>query len=115
MKYWAMVPTLGTHSRGYMKTLPNHPLHGVGCTMATLWSTLNEMYDSCTPGRMDVIKNQYTMSVVFDNWQQMIQKIWQTSGRSSNYLKGVAMLAKKDKAILLPVGTILKSPLGLLF
>jgi hypothetical protein len=67
MKYWAMIPTLGTLSRGYMKTLPNHPLHGVGCSTATLWSTLNEMYDSCTPGQIDVICNQYTMSVVFDN------------------------------------------------
>ena len=45
MKYWAMVPTLGTHSRGYMKTLPNHPVHGVGCSMVTLWTTLNEMFD----------------------------------------------------------------------
>jgi hypothetical protein len=83
MKYCAMVPTLGTHSRGYMKSLPNHPLHGVGCCMSTLWSTLNDMYESATPARMDVIENQYTMSVAFDNWQQMIQKFWQTSGCSS--------------------------------
>ena len=115
MKYWAMVPTLCTHSRGYMKSLPNHPLHGVGCCMSTLWSTLNDMYESATPARMDVIENQYTMSVAFDNWQQMIQKIWQTSGCSSNYLKGVASFAKKDKAVLLPLKSILKSPSGLRF
>jgi hypothetical protein len=70
MKYWVMVPTLGTHSRGYMKTQPNHPVHGVGCSTSTLWATLNDMFGSTTPGRMDVIRNQYTMSVAFDNWQQ---------------------------------------------
>jgi hypothetical protein len=44
-----------------------------------------------------------------------IQKIWQTHGCSSNYLKGVALFLKKDKAILLLVGTIFKLPLGLRF
>jgi hypothetical protein len=45
----------------------------------------------------------------------MIQKIWQMQGSSSNYLKGVAVFVKKDKEILLPIGSVLKSPLGILF
>ncbi len=110
MKYWAMVPTLGTHSRTYSSCPWMWLQHA-----QTLWPTLNDMFDSASPGRMDVIWNQYTMSVAFDNWQQMIQKMWQTSGSSSNYLKGVASFAKKDKAVLLPINSILKSPLGLRF
>jgi hypothetical protein len=112
MKYWAMIPPLGTHSRGYMKNTPSHPLHGAGCSMLTVWDTLNDMFDSSEAARADVISYQFTISMAFDHWQQMVQKIWQMQGSSSNYLKGVAAFVKKDKAILLPIGSVLKSPLG---
>ena len=38
MQFWAMIPPLGNHSRGYSRTPPTHPLHGVGCGMTTLSS-----------------------------------------------------------------------------
>jgi len=42
MGYWAMVPPLAAHGRGYMKNLPSHPLHGVGCDMTTMmWHRLS--------------------------------------------------------------------------
>ena len=71
--------------------------------------------DDSALARADKLQCQSTLSIVFDNWQTMIQKKWQTNGSSSNYLKGVAVIAKKDKAILLPVGSVVKSPLGTLF
>ena len=45
----------------------------------------------------------------------MVQKIWQMQGSSSNYLKDVAAFVKKDKAIVLPIGSVLKFPPGILF
>ncbi len=83
--------------------------------MQTVWDTLNDIFDSTAAARADVISNQFTISMAFDNWQQMVQKIWQMQGSSSNYLKGVAAFVKKDKAIVLPIGSVLKSPSGILF
>ena len=48
----------------------------------------------------------------FDNWQQMIKKTWQTNGCSGNYLKGVALFIKKDKAIVIPTGSVIQSKWG---
>jgi hypothetical protein len=31
LRYWAMVPPLGSHSRGHMRNASSHPLHGAGC------------------------------------------------------------------------------------
>jgi hypothetical protein len=53
------------------------------------------MFDSTAVARADVFSNQFTISMAFDNSQQMVQKIWQTQGSSSNYLKGVAAYVKK--------------------
>jgi hypothetical protein len=115
MKYRAMIPPLGAHSQGYMKNLPSHPLHGAGYSMLTVWDTLNDMFDSTAAARANAISNQFTISMAINNWQQMVQKIWQMQRSSSNYLKGVAAFVKKDKAVLLPIGSVLKSPLGILF
>ncbi len=84
MKYWAMIPPLGTHSRGYIENPPSHPLHGAGCLINTVWDTLNDLFDSTTVTCADVISNQITISIVFNHWQQMVQKIWQTQESSSN-------------------------------
>jgi hypothetical protein len=83
--------------------------------MKSLWATLNNLYISTTVAHDDVIVNRYTISVAFNNWQQMIKKVWQTSGSLSTFLKGVAAFAKKDKAVLLPVGSVLTAPSGMLF
>ena len=115
LKYWAMVPPLATHSRGHMKNPTNHPLHGAGCDNRTLWNTLNDLFDSTFDARNDTISRQFTVSMAFDNWQQMITKKWQSNGCSSLYLKGVASFLKKDKVVLIPVGSVLKSPSGCLF
>ncbi len=97
MQYWAMIPPLGNHSRGYSRTPPTHPLHGLGCGMTTLWKHLNHVYVETTPARNNVIFNQMTQSVVLDNWQQVYQKKWQSDGSSAICLKGVAALTKKDE------------------
>jgi hypothetical protein len=73
------------------------------------------LYISTAAARDDVIANQYTISVVFDNWQQMIKKVWQTSESSSTFLKGDAAFAIENKAVLLPVGSVLRAPSGTLF
>ncbi len=82
--------------------------------MLTGWNTLNDLFDSTAVERADVISDQFTISMAFNNWQQMVQKIWQKQRPSSNYLRGVAAFVKKDKAILLPICSVLKSPLGIL-
>jgi len=115
LKYWSMISPFAAHSIGHIKNPPNHPLHGSCCSTLTLWKTLNQLFDSTFAARINTISNQYTVSIAFDNWQQMITKKWQTNGCSSIYLKGVASFLKKDKAVSIPVGSVLKSPSGALF
>jgi hypothetical protein len=114
MGHWAMESTLAAHSRGHAKSLPSSPIH-FGCEPKCMWNQLNDLFNCNAQAREDILRNQLSVSVVFDNWQVMIQKKWQTAGSSSNYLKGVAVLAKKDKAILLPWGSLVRSPSGHLF
>jgi hypothetical protein len=76
--------------------------------MKPMWSVLDDFFKLLTAARIDVVSNQFTLSIAFDNWQQNNKKIWQTS----NYLRGVALLIKKDKAVTLPVGLLFKSPSG---
>jgi hypothetical protein len=45
----------------------------------------------------------------------MISKKVQTGGSSSIYYPAVAYFVKHDKAILLPIGAVLRSPSGILF
>ncbi len=115
IKHWALISPLASYSHGHMANPPSHPLHGAGCCMKTMWSVLNDFFKSSTAARIDVVSNQFTVSIAFDNWQQNSKKIWPTYGSSSNYLRGVALLIKKDKAFMLPVGTLFKSPSSVQF
>jgi hypothetical protein len=110
MRWWAIIPPLAAHSRGHLHSPPNHPLHGAGCADVTLWLMLDKLYDSTRDARLDLMTNQYTVSLAFDNWQQMSAKTWQSNGSSAVFLKGVAAFFKKDKAVLLPIGSIIRSP-----
>ena len=61
------------------------------------------------------LSNQLTITCVFDNWQRLIQKLWQDMGKSSIFQRGTAFFFKQDKSFILPVGTIMRSPSGLMF
>ena len=115
MKHWVMVMPLSCHSYGNVSYPPSHPLHGSGCSRHMLWKSLNDIFDRLSSARHDTICQQYTVSMAFDNWQQMVKKTWQTNGCSGNYLQGVASFIKKDKAIMIPTGSVIRSPLGVLF
>jgi hypothetical protein len=93
----------------------SHPLHGARCCMSTLWSALNDFFKSSAAAHVNVVFNQFTPSIAFDNWQQNNNKIWQTYCSSSNYLRAVALFIKKDKAVMLPGGSLFKSPSGVRF
>jgi hypothetical protein len=110
LKWWAIVPPIAAYSRGHVPNPPNHPLHGAGCQDITLWSSLDKLYESTTEARSDLMTHQYTVSLAFDNWQQQSSKTWQTRGLSAVFLNGVAIIIKKDKAILLPLRSIIRSP-----
>jgi hypothetical protein len=114
MKHWAMIASLGNHSRG-QSGIPNHPLHGSGSSMTTVWGTLNHIFETSTAARRDLVAKQYTVSMAFDNWQINVNKMWQSYGCSSKFMRGVATFIKRDKAILLPVGSIMVSPSGVKF
>jgi len=64
---------------------------------------------------MNRIKQQPTCSVAFDNWQHSITKMWQGGEKASVFQRGTAFFIKQDKAFLLPVGTSIQSPHGVLF
>ena len=114
MKHWAMIASLGNHSRGQSR-IPNHPLHGSGSSMTTVWGTLNHIFETSKAARGDLVAKQYTVSMAFDNWQISVNKMWQNYGCSSKFMRGVATFMKRDKAILLPVGSIMVSPSGVKF
>ena len=112
MRYWALVPPLAGHSRGHTHNPPNHPLHGAGCGMRTMWGHLDSIYDSGAAARADIVNNQQTISIAMDNWLHNRPKMWQKNGSSSNFLRGTAAFMKKDRAIRLPAGSIICSPSG---
>ncbi len=114
-KHWALISPLASYCHGHMANPPSHPLHVAGCCMKTLWSVLDDFFESLTAARIDVVSNQITRSITFDNWQQNNKKIWQTYGSLSNYLRGVSLLIEKDKAVVLPVGLLFKSPSSVRF
>ena len=95
--------------------LPKHPLHGSGTNIHAALSRLDQMRSESLPGITNLISNQMTASLALDNFQQMISKKIQTGGSSSIYHRAVAYLVKRDKAILLPIGAVLRSPSGILF
>lgn len=109
MRWWAMIPAIAAYSQGHMHNPPNHPLHSAGCHDITLWSTLDKLYKSTSAARMDVMIQQFSCSFAFDNWQQRSPKTWQNQGSSAIFLNGVAAFIKKNKAILLPVNSIIRS------
>ena len=115
MKHWSMVYPLSCHSYGHVLHASTHTLHGSGCSRHVLWKSLNDLYDRTSDARHATICNQVTVLMAFDNWQQMIKKTWQTNGCSGNYLKGVASFIKKDKAIVIPTGSVIQLPSGILF
>ncbi len=112
MKHWAMVMPLSCHSYGNVSYPASHTLHGYGCSRKVLWKSLNDIYDRLSSARHHIICQQFTVSMAFDHWQQMIKKTWQTNGCSGNYLKGVALFIKKDKAIVIPTGSVIQSKWG---
>jgi hypothetical protein len=95
MKYWAIIPPLASFNQGHMQNPLNHPLHDAGCFMKSLWITLTDLYQSIVAAQADVLSSQYKLSIAFDNWQQMIQKVWQTHGSSSNYLIDFYLIEEK--------------------
>ena len=115
MRWWAMIPPIAAYSRGHMHNPPNHPLHGAGCNEITMWSSLDKLYDSTKLARIDLMTHQYTISIAFDNWQQQKAKTWQNQGSSAVFLNGVAAFLKKDKTILLPIKSIIRSPSNVRF
>jgi len=113
--HWSMLSPLAHHSKGYMQPGRKNPLCGSQCTVKTAWKKLDGIFEECTPVLMHRIKQQFTCSAAFDNWQRSITKMWQGGGKASVFQRGTAFFIKQDKAFLLPVGTIMQSPHGVLF
>ena len=113
LPYWSMLSPLAHHCKGCLQPGTKNPLIGVGCNIKTAWHKLDKISKECTPARMALIKRQLTITLVFDNWQQMIQNLWQDIGKSSVYQRGTAFFVKQDKAFYLPCGTVMVSATGL--
>ncbi len=70
---------------------------------------VNKVRIEFIPAVTNLISNQLTTSLALDNSQQLIPKKIQTGGSSAVYHQAVAYFVKCDKAILLPVGAVLRS------
>jgi len=99
MRHWELVMPLTCHSHSHGASPPSHPLHGASWSWNVLWNTLNEVFDRLVPARHDNVCQQYTVSMAFDNWQQMLKNTWQTNGYSSNYLMGVASFIRRTRQL----------------
>ena len=115
LPHWSMISPLAHHCKSYLQLGTKNPLVGVGCNIKTAWNKLDGIFERCTPARMALIKNQLTITCVFDNWQRLINKLWQDMGKSGVFHRGTAYFVKQDKAFALPHGTMMTSPAGFKF
>ena len=91
-----MLPPLAHHCKGYLQTGNKNLLLSAGCNIKTAWCRVDKIFEQCMPALMAMIKSQLTVTCMFNNWQRLINKLWQC----------IPML---------PAGTIMISPLGLKF
>ena len=110
-----MLSPLAHHCKGYLQPGTKNPLIGAGCSIKTAWHKLDQIFKECTPAQMAMIKSQVTLTCVFDNWQRLINKLWQDMGKSSIFQRGTAFFFKRDKTFTLPPGTMMMSPTGMQF
>ena len=110
-----MLSPLGFYSKGFMQPGQKTHFNAAASTIKTAWKHCDALFEECRPDRMSIIENQFTCSLVFDNWQHSITKIWQTEGKSSIFHCGMAYLIKRDKAFVLPKNSVMQLPHGLRF
>jgi len=115
LRYWSIIAPLAHYVRGHSMHLPRHPLHGSGQNIHAALSRLNQLHSKLFPAITNLISNQLTTSLALDNFQQSIGKKVQTGGSLAAYHCAVAYFVKCDKAILLPIGAVLRSSSGVLF
>jgi len=115
LKHWSMLSPLAHHCKGFRQPGQKSMHNAAACTLKTAWNECDKLFEECTPARKEEIDEQPTLSSSFDNWQRQIPKVYQTDGKSSVYLRGTAYYIKKDKTFILPIGTIMKSPLEIRF
>ena len=113
--WWSIVAPLAHYAKGHSMKIQRHPLHGSGVTTKYALAQVDKLHIKFIPAVTNLISNQLTTSLALDNFQQLIPKKKQTRGSSAVYHRAVAYFVKHDKAILLPVGAVLRSPLGVLF
>jgi len=90
--HWSMLSPFDHHSKGYMQPGWKNPLCGSQYTIKTAWKKLNDIFEECTPVLMNRIKQRFTCSAAFDNWQRSITKMWQGGGKGSVFQRGTAFL-----------------------
>ena len=115
LTYWSMIYPLAHHAKGHNLCHQRNQIMAAACTIKTARKRLDDLFFKYEQAKLDLIKQQYTMTLVFDNWQRSCPKKWQTEGKSSVFLRGTAYFIRRDKAILLPSGSTLRSPSGLIF
>jgi len=113
LRWWSMLSPLGFYSKGFQQPGQKSHLNAASCQIRVAWKHCNELFERCRADRMALIEQQFTCSLVFDNWQRCIQKLWQTEGKSSIMQKGTAYLIKRDKCFVLPEKSIMMSPSGI--
>ena len=92
---WAILLPLAHHCKGYLQTGNKNPLLSAGCNVKTAWARLDKIFEQCTPALMSMIKSQLTITCVIDNWQRLINKLWQDMGKSSLFQRGTSFLSSK--------------------
>ena len=115
LRHWSMMIPLGYHSKGFCLPGTRTYLSAHSCNMRTAWRNLGALYHYSESDRMKCIMNQSSLSGAFDNWQYKIQRVFQSQGKSSYFQQATAMFLKLNKAIEIPLGSIMISPSGVTF
>ena len=115
LKHWAMVEPFGHYFKGHQQPGRNSLSGAFTSTLETCWKRQNEIYERFLPSFNEELQSESTNYGSYDNYNEVLPKKNPTDGKNAITHIGTVYYAKKAKPIDLPVGTIVKSPHGVMF
>ena len=114
LRYWAIVEPLAFYYKGQMEP-PKRRCKGTFSSIVTCWKILNKLHSSANQTMQESIRTQPTMTYSLDNYQKTIRKKFQSDGKSANMHNGTVFIAQQDRCYKIPLGSLVRSPSGVLF
>lgn len=104
-----MLTPLGFASKGFKQPGSKTHLNASASTLKTAYVHCNNLLSETAAERLALVKDEKTVTGTFDNYQLAQEKKYQGDSKSGIMHRGTAYIFKRDKALVLPVGTVLQS------